>query len=568
VLKLVLNPTSYTWEFVSEAGRAFADNGSQSCRTSGGSDGTPPTAPTGLAVTSATADRVDLKWNAATDAVGVTEYRVLRNGTLAGTTNGDLTFSDTAVSPSTSYSYTVEAADAAGNVSDPSAAVSVTTPAAGGSVRIFLATADATIAQATPTTPSGTGPRLAVDTSPVNDALVKFNVTNCTSPTNAILRLTVGSSTDDASSNGGAVFGTSNAAWNEATVAWNTAPAKNATATATRNTAVALNQTISFAVSPLVTGNGEITLRIAGLSSDAARYLSREAGTDLTDPQLQVSCSTGGGDTQPPSIPANVAATLVTPTAVDVSWAASTDDVEVTGYRVYRDGLRVATLTASQRTFSDTGLQPSTTYSYTVDAIDASGKASDQSAPATITTPAGTPPPTTLTFAPTDDATIDQSAPTTNFGAANRLTVDSSPVNDILLRFTVTGCASRTAARLRMTVGSTSADNSVRGGDFRAAVSSTWSQGSVTWNTAPAPAAGAPAASIVTPVALNTAYLVDVTPIITGNGTFTIRVSGNSTDGARYFSKDGNAATVAPQLQVTCGGSGLAAAGPGLLALL
>jgi acid phosphatase type 7 len=132
------------------------------------------------------------------------------------------------------------------------------------------------------------------------------------------------------------------------------------------------------------------------------------------------------------------------------------------------------------------------------------------------------------------------------------------------MRFTVTGCTSVTAAKLRMTIGSGSTDNSGKGGDFRAAVNSNWSQGTVTWNTAPAAAAGAPVASIVTPVALNTAYLVDVTPIITGNGTYTIRVTGNSSDGARYYSKDGNAATVAPQLQVTCGGTGaaLSAAAP------
>jgi chitodextrinase len=568
ILKLVLNATNYSWTFVPEAGRTFTDSGSQACRTGGGGDTTPPSAPTGLAVTNATADRVDLKWNAASDNVGVTEYRVVRDGTLAGTTNGNLTFSDTAVSPSTNYSYTVQAVDAAGNTSDPSAAVAVTTPPSGGSVRTFLATADATLAQATPTTPNGTGSRLAVDTSPVNDALVKFNLANCTSASNAILRLTVGSSTDDASSSGGAVFGTNNAPWSEATVTWNSAPAKNATATATRNTAVALNQTVSFDVSPLVRGNGEITLRVSGLSSDAVRYLSREAGTDLTDPQLQVGCSTGGGDTQAPTVPGNVTATVVSSTAVDVSWAESTDDVGVTGYRVYRDGVRVATTTGSQRTFSDAGLQPSTTYSYTVDAVDASGKSSGQSAPATVTTPAGTPPPTTLTFAPTDDATIDQSAPTANFGTANRVTVDSSPVNDILMRFTVTGCTSVTAAKLRMTIGSGSTDNSGKGGDFRAAVNSNWSQGTVTWNTAPAAAAGAPVASIVTPVALNTAYLVDVTPIITGNGTYTIRVTGNSSDGARYYSKDGNAATVAPQLQVTCGGTGaaLSAAGSASLA--
>jgi hypothetical protein len=131
ILKLGLNATSYSWTFVPEAGRTFTDSGSQACRTGAGSDRTPPSTPTGLTVTNATATQVDLKWNAATDNVGVTEYRVVRNGTLAGTTNGDLTFSDTAASPSTSYSYTVEAADAVGNASDPSAAVTVTTPPAG-----------------------------------------------------------------------------------------------------------------------------------------------------------------------------------------------------------------------------------------------------------------------------------------------------------------------------------------------------------------------------------------------------------------------------------------------------
>jgi hypothetical protein len=132
ILKLVLNATNYSWRFVPEAGSTFSDSGSQACRTGAGSDSKPPTAPTGLAVTNATATQVDLKWNAATDNVGVTEYRVVRDGTLAGTTNGGLTFSDAAVSPSSSYSYTVAAVDAVGNASAPSAAVTVTTPPASG----------------------------------------------------------------------------------------------------------------------------------------------------------------------------------------------------------------------------------------------------------------------------------------------------------------------------------------------------------------------------------------------------------------------------------------------------
>src|SRR5207253_137355 len=54
-----------------------------------------------------------------------------RGGTRVGTVGGTtLSYSDTTVAPSTTYSYTVDAFDAAGNHSAPSAAASVTTPAA------------------------------------------------------------------------------------------------------------------------------------------------------------------------------------------------------------------------------------------------------------------------------------------------------------------------------------------------------------------------------------------------------------------------------------------------------
>ena len=98
----------------------------------------------------------------------------------------------------------------------------------------------------------------------------------------------------------------------------------------------------------------------------------------------------------------------------------------------------------------------------------------------------------------------------------------------------------------------TSNDNSNMGGVFRGAANSSWAEGTVTWNTAPA-ASSPPVAAITTPVVLNTAYLVDVTPLVGGNGTFTIRASGNSSDGARYYSRNDNPASVAPQLQITCG---------------
>ena len=61
----------------------------------------------------------------------------------------------------------------------------------------------------------------------------------------------------------------------------------------------------------------------------------------------------GGGDTQAPSIPQGVTAVANSATSVTVSWAASTDNVGVTGYDVYRDGSKLATVGGSTTTFTD-----------------------------------------------------------------------------------------------------------------------------------------------------------------------------------------------------------------------
>jgi cellulose 1,4-beta-cellobiosidase len=97
----------------------------------GGGDTSAPSAPSGLTVTGTTSDSVSLSWTPATDNVGVTGYDVFRGTTLAGTVTGT-SFTDTGLTASTSYSYTVKALDAAGNVSAASAAVSATTAASGG----------------------------------------------------------------------------------------------------------------------------------------------------------------------------------------------------------------------------------------------------------------------------------------------------------------------------------------------------------------------------------------------------------------------------------------------------
>ncbi len=99
-----------------------------------GGDKTPPTVPTGLAVTAVTSNSVSLKWSASTDNVGVTGYTIYRNGAAVGSTGGPnaTTYTDTTAAPSTTYKYTVDAFDGSGNHSAQSAAVTATTPAPSG----------------------------------------------------------------------------------------------------------------------------------------------------------------------------------------------------------------------------------------------------------------------------------------------------------------------------------------------------------------------------------------------------------------------------------------------------
>jgi uncharacterized delta-60 repeat protein len=90
------------------------------------------------------------------------------------------------------------------------------------------------------------------------------------------------------------------------------------------------------------------------------------------------------GDTTPPTAPTGLTATFNAATnAIDLSWTAATDNVAVTGYRIYRDGGAAPINTVNGTTFSDTA--PLGTHSYVVTAIDAAGNESSLSNVASAT---------------------------------------------------------------------------------------------------------------------------------------------------------------------------------------
>lgn len=109
--------------------------------------------------------------------------------------------------------------------------------------------------------------------------------------------------------------------------------------------------------------------------------------------------TTTAPDTTPPSTPTNLSASAISTSQINLSWSDSTDDTGVIGYKIYRGGTQLAATTTLS--YSDLGLQASTTYTYTVAAYDAAGNNSAQSVSASATTQSPPPPVSTLPDAPT-----------------------------------------------------------------------------------------------------------------------------------------------------------------------
>ena len=358
---------------------------------------------------STTSSSVSLTWTASTDNVGVTGYDVYRGTTLAGT-SATTSFTDTGLTASTQYSYTVKAHRRRGQRSRRRrAAVTATTKAAGGGT----STCD----------PTGT--------IPAGDYMIQNNEWNSTaqqcvtytggtawSVSTANFNLpTSGAPATYPSIFKGCHWGlcTPNSGLpiqvsklGSATSSWSTTqPASGAydvaydiwfnstptttgqpdgtemmiwinsrggvqpfgSQTGTANLAGMNwnvwtgNQTswkiISYVLNP---GATSVTnLDVKALINDAvsrgslnpSHYLiDAEAGFEiwqggqgLATNSFSFNATAGGsgGDTTPPSTPANLTATGVTSSSVSLSWSPSTDNVGVAGYRVYRGGTLAGT---------------------------------------------------------------------------------------------------------------------------------------------------------------------------------------------------------------------------------
>ena len=106
-------------------------------------------------------------------------------------------------------------------------------------------------------------------------------------------------------------------------------------------------------------------------------------------------------DNQTPTVPGNLNSPRKTATSVDLAWTASTDNVKVSGYDVFRDGVQSGTADGNATTTTIAGLTTGTAYKFKIRARDAAGNVSGFSNEITVTPstsgPAGVPNPGQVT---------------------------------------------------------------------------------------------------------------------------------------------------------------------------
>ena len=386
--------------------------------TAASTDVTNPTDPATLGAAAISSGRIDLSWTASTDDVGVVGYDILRNGSLLTAVGAVTTFSDTSVAPSTAYTYQVRAFDAAGNRSGLSPSASATTPAAPSTTTsTFAPTADAYVSEATPSANVGTSTTLRVDagTDPDVETYIRFPVSGLTgSIQSATLRLWVGT---DATGNGPAVFTTAST-WSENSITWANRTARVGTGTDDKGS-IPTNSWVEFNVASLIAGNGTYDFVLAGTSTDGINFSSREAATNK--PQLVI-VTQASGDLQNPTDPSALSATPTSGSRVDLSWTASTDNVAVTNYEIFRNGSLLATV-GNVTAYADTSVVGATAYDYKVRAVDGAGNRSGFSNTASVTTPdtQNPTPPTQVVATASSPTRVDLTwtAGTDNVGVTN-----------------------------------------------------------------------------------------------------------------------------------------------------
>ena len=251
---------------------------------------------------------------------------------------------------------------------------------------------------------------------------------------------------------------------------------------------------------------------------------------------------TAPADTENPSVPTGVVALAPSHFQVDLTWIASTDNVGVDSYAIYRDGSLLVSVGGATPSYSDTTVAADTTYDYEIEAFDAAGNGSGKSTPPTsVTTPAAS---GSVVSNSTDDAYVNSANATRNYGSSSALRTDGSPDLDSYLLFDVSGVTGSVAsATLRVYA----ASGSSQGFDLVGVADTSWTEGTITY--ANAPALGSLLGSTGS-FSSGTFIDIDVSSYVTGDGLVAFGITSSASTAIRFDSSEG---ANPPELTVVLG---------------
>jgi chitodextrinase len=350
------------------------------------SDTTPPSTPTGLTATPTSATSVALSWSASSDQEsGIARYHVYRNGTLVATA---LTTSHANISlaPSTTYLYQVSAVNGSNLESTKSASVSATTPALapGGTLTaIHVGGAEVTATDGTVYIAdqygSG-GQTYLVTTAIANTADDAIYQTQRYGNFSYTIPAPTGTYT--------VTLKFSEIYWDAAGLRVFNVQAEGQPIITNLDVFQQVGAYAAYDVSvPVMVSDGNLNLVFQSVVDNAVVSGIKVVSGGVVPPP----------DATAPSSPTGVTATAVSSSQINLAWTASTDNVGVTGYRVLRcqgTGCVPSLLTTlgNVTSYQNTGLAGTTTYTYTVVALDAAGNASAPSSATSATTLSGATP--------------------------------------------------------------------------------------------------------------------------------------------------------------------------------
>lgn len=404
--------TSYTYSIL-----AFDAAGNQSAKSSNlvvttqVPDTQAPTVPGAPVSSTVTPSSLNLSWAGSTDNYGVKQYLIFRNAVQVGTSL-TTAYSDLGLSPSTSYSYTIKAEDAAGNTSALSSPTSVTTSAGNVATVYYKIPSGWTLANIHYAPTGGTWtavPGVLMASACTGWGRYTINLGSATGLTAVFNN---GSGTWDNKGGLNYSLGTGISSVENGGVATGVNPCNVDTAAPTVPTALTGAALDSNTVSLSWTGSTD-NVGVLGyrVYRNAALIATVTSGLNYTDNtaaasttySYTVSAYDAAGnastqslaksvttpakvDIQAPTVPTGLSSSAVTATALTIAWVASTDDVGVASYLVLRNGVQIASTAATS--YNDTGLSASTSYSYTIKAQDAAGNTSVASAAKAVSTTA------------------------------------------------------------------------------------------------------------------------------------------------------------------------------------